>query len=50
MVFAHFVENGTEKLRMRILNTHNDYVLTDPDYSGPDVLAVPEGVYTFIKQ
>ncbi len=50
MVFAHFVENGIEKLRMRILNTHNDYVLTDPDYDGPDVLAIPEGVYTFIKQ
>ncbi|MBE9490118.1 MAG: hypothetical protein IMY67_07495 [Bacteroidetes bacterium] len=45
---AHFIENGVEKIRARITNTYISNLTAD--YTGPDAIKVPEGIYTFIKQ
>ncbi|MBE9490119.1 MAG: hypothetical protein IMY67_07500 [Bacteroidetes bacterium] len=48
IVMAHFIEKGIEKIRARIYNT--GIVNLTADYTGPEALKVPEGIYTFIKQ
>ena len=48
MVMAHFTENNVEKIRMRIWNTYNENVSVD--YTGPNDITIPEGVYTLVKQ
>ena len=45
---VYFIDNGVEKIRMRIWNTYNEN-LTE-DYTGPTEITIPEGIYTFIKQ
>lgn len=49
MIMVHFVQNGVSKIRLRILNT------TDENYASGNsttsqVLTIPEGIYTLIKQ
>lgn len=48
IIMAHFTEGGIEKIRMRVLNTFNENATAD--YTGPNELTIPEGVYTFVKQ
>ncbi|TVZ52752.1 DUF6705 family protein [Dokdonia sp. Hel_I_53] len=50
MVFARYLENGEEKIVARILTTFNKNYLTQDNYTGPELLSIPEGVYTFLKQ
>ena len=49
ITMAHFIENGIEKIRLRLLNT--GYIPFDPALPNePQQLSIPEGVYTFVKQ
>ncbi|PWK20850.1 DUF6705 family protein [Xanthomarina spongicola] len=45
---ARFVEGGVEKIRAKINMKFNENASID--YSGPDNITIPDGVYTFIKQ
>lgn len=47
IIFAHFVENGIEKIRMEVYNTYNE---NNADSNIPSELTIPEGTYTFLKQ
>ena len=41
----HFIDNGVEKIRVRITNSH-----TDIDTPVGTSISIPEGIYTFVKQ
>ena len=41
----HFIENGVEKIRVRITNSY-----TDIDTPVGTSISIPEGIYTFVKQ
>jgi hypothetical protein len=48
IVMARFVENGIDKIKAKITMRLNENASIN--YSGPDAITVPVGVYTFIKQ
>jgi len=48
IVMARFVESGVEKIRAKITMRFNENASIN--YSGPEIITIPVGVYTFIKQ
>ena len=48
---AYFIENGVEKIRMKLRQYDSDpSIVGHIDYTGPTDLPLPNGTYTFIKQ
>jgi len=50
LCMVHFIDNGIEKIRMRIWKSDVDLFSLPENYTGPDDITIPEGIYTFIKQ
>jgi len=48
IVMARFVESGVEKIRAKITMRFNENASIN--YSGPEIITIPVGVYTFIKE